>query len=171
MSKRINDVEAEIARVEAELAALEEEEEEEEEEGDGDGDGGELVLRSLENERIAPLAASQLPAPRRKIRREFEPGTLERARALVERAPSSEKIKVPFACRLCAFRGESLEEFEKHRKSQLHRAASKLYKEASFCALCRVQCTSPVELERHVSSKKHTERASREGVAKPEPGV
>mmetsp|Transcript_5219 Transcript_5219/g.15859 ORF Transcript_5219/g.15859 Transcript_5219/m.15859 type:complete len:174 (-) Transcript_5219:450-971(-) len=148
-------VDEEIAKLEAELAEL-----------DDDDDG--LILSSMRDERIAPLPSSQLPAPQcrkpkpergtEKRQRDVDPALLARARELVARAPTSEKAKIPFACRLCAFRGADLDEFEAHRRSPLHGLASRLYKEASYCKLCRVQTTSPLELKTHLVSKKHTER-------------
>lgn len=162
--KLAGSVDEEIARLEAELAQLEDEEDE------GEVSSSGLILTSLQNQRIPPLPKHQLPASqcrepsgakKRKSKQSIEkddPVLLEKARALVQRAPKCEKLKIPFACRLCAFRGQSLEEFEHHRLSRLHIFATKLYKESSYCKLCRVQCTSPLELETHVSSKKHAER-------------
>lgn len=148
-------VDEEIAKLEAELKELEDDDESESEE---DGEG--LILSSLRKERIAPLPATMLPAAQcgksRGVKKNSE--LLEQARRLVERASTSEKTKTPFACRLCAFVGNTLAAFEEHRQSPLHAIATKLYKEASYCKLCRVQCTSPLELERHLASKKHKER-------------
>lgn len=165
-------VDEEIARLEAELAQLEDKGEDEgEDEYNEEASSSGLILSSLQDQRIPPLPAHQLPAAqcrdtsggakKRKVKQSLEtddPALLDKARALVEKAPKCEKLKIPFACRLCAFRGQSLEEFDRHRHSRLHIFATKLYKESSYCKLCRVQCTSPLELETHVSSKKHAER-------------
>ena len=40
----------------------------------------------------------------------------------------------------------------------MHLVATKLWREASACALCRVQTTSPNELAVHLTCKKHKER-------------
>lgn len=135
-------IDDEISRLEAQLAELEEEEK----------------FVSLEDERIPPLPASQLPAPPRQKKAKTTGALLAAAKKLVENAVLSEKVKVPFACRLCAFRGTCLEDLETHRKSPLHRMAEREYREQSFCKLCRVQCTSPLELKTHTVSKKHRER-------------
>lgn len=142
MSRKKRTIDDEISRLEAQLADLDEEEK----------------LVSLEDERIPPLPPSQLPAPPRAKKAKSSGALLSAAKKLVEDAVASEKVKIPFACRLCAFRGSSLDELEIHRKSPLHRMASKLYREESYCKLCRVQCTSPLELKTHTVSKKHRER-------------
>lgn len=137
--KRLNE---KIAKLEAELDVHESE------------DG--MVWSSMPNDRIAPLPIHSLPAKKPK-----KEGLVEAARRIVERAGTSAKTKEPFACRLCAFRGADLKEYERHRKSDLHKLASKMYKDASYCSLCRVQCTSPAELTVHLSRKKHLEMLAR----------
>ena len=121
---------------------------------------GGAVIASLASERIPALPAHLLPrctsapAPRK------GPSPLAaEAQALVDRFLATEKRKgVPFACRLCAFQGESLEAWKAHCDTKLHCAATTLFKRRSFCQECRVQCTSPAELETHRRSKKHQER-------------
>mmetsp|Transcript_440 Transcript_440/g.1150 ORF Transcript_440/g.1150 Transcript_440/m.1150 type:complete len:216 (+) Transcript_440:72-719(+) len=168
-------VDEEIARLEAELEAADDTAGDDEKD---DVDDDALIFSSLESERIAPLPASQLPAahcrkptkrPRtlegRQERRgpAADPAVVAQARRLVDAAGATEKVKIPFACRLCNFRGADLDDFEAHRASQLHVVATRLYKEASFCGLCRVQCTSPLELRTHTVSKKHQERLAGNG--------
>ncbi|KAH8094270.1 hypothetical protein JL720_4264 [Aureococcus anophagefferens] len=149
----------------------------------GDDDGAvapavvaEGVLASLRDERIAPLAPHLLPqvsAKRARRRGTLGPGgtrgrvraacpaVVDEARKLVAAAAASEKVKRPFACRLCAFAGDDLASFEAHRDTELHKVATKVWQDASYCKLCRAQCTSPNELAVHLRSKKHLERSRR----------
>ena len=136
------------------------------------------VLASLRDERIAPLAPHLLPQvsakraaaaaraehskrPKRGPEAAFAaacPAVVDEARKLVAAAAASEKVKRPFACRLCAFAGDDLAAFEAHRDTELHKIATKVWQDASYCKLCRAQCTSPNELAVHLRSKKHLER-------------
>mmetsp|Transcript_15007 Transcript_15007/g.44816 ORF Transcript_15007/g.44816 Transcript_15007/m.44816 type:complete len:184 (-) Transcript_15007:52-603(-) len=169
-------VDDEIARLEAELADDGSDSDDESVEAEVVADG---VLASLESERIAPLPAHLLPQQPTKKRQSQPPGDprkrakgpealfraappeqIAAARALVAAAAKSEKIKAPFWCRLCAFRGADLEAYQAHIATPLHLIATKLWKEASACALCRVQTTSPNELAVHLKSKKHLERVA-----------
>ena len=141
------------------------------------------VLASLREERIAPLPSHLLPQVSEKKRAAADraagggaaaakrprhgpeaafaaaaPAVVAEARKLVAAAARSEKVKLPFACRLCAFKGPSLEAFDAHRETELHKVATKVWKDESYCKMCRSQCTSPNELEIHLKSKKHLER-------------
>ena len=181
------DYDEQIAALEAELADLDDDDESDSEANapgaDYDSDGSDgiedprgdgLVLSSLCAERIPALQAHQLPAVRcakpgaaaaraggaNAGPRRIEPAPELRARALalVEAYAKSEKLKVPFACRLCAFVGETVEALERHRRAPLHVLATEVFKSSSFCKVCRAQCTSPVELTTHLTSKRHLER-------------
>ncbi|KAJ1451962.1 hypothetical protein M885DRAFT_487214 [Pelagophyceae sp. CCMP2097] len=136
---------------------------------------GGLIISSLSKARIPPLAAHLLPASKCKGsitsldangKTVFRPApkkkspVVDLAQKLVDAALTSTKNKVPFSCRLCAFTGAALEDFEKHKKTLLHGVATRLWTDQSYCRLCRAQCTSPLELRVHLTSKKHLERLS-----------
>ncbi len=151
---------------------------------DSDDDGGDVrpkkvargVLASLVDDRIPPLPAHLLPqAPPKK--RHFDgppprtrPGTpdaafaraspaqLQQAHRLVDACAASEKVKRELYCRLCAFQGSDLADLERHRRSDLHMVATRVWRDRSYCKLCRVQTTSPNELAVHLTCKKHKER-------------
>ena len=134
------------------------------------------VLASLVDDRIPPLPAHLLPqAPPKK--RHFDgppprtkPGTpdaafaraspaqLQQAHRLVDACAASEKVKRELYCRLCAFQGADLADLERHRRSDLHLLATRVWRDRSYCKLCRVQTTSPNELAVHLKCKKHKER-------------
>ena len=134
------------------------------------------VLASLVDDRIPPLPAHLLPqAPPKK--RHFDgppqrtkPGTpegafaraspaqLQQAHRLVDACAASEKVKRELYCRLCAFQGSDLADLERHRRSDLHLLATRVWRDRSYCKLCRVQTTSPNELAVHLTCKKHKER-------------
>ena len=134
------------------------------------------VLASLVDDRIPPLPAHLLPqAPPKK--RHFDgppqrtrPGTpdaalaraspaqVQEAHRLVDACAASEKVKRELYCRLCAFQGSDLADLERHRRSDLHLLATRVWRDRSYCKLCRVQTTSPNELAVHLTCKKHKER-------------
>ena len=172
-----------IALLEAELAR-ESSDSDSSDESDDDSDSGDVrpkkvargVLASLVDDRIPPLPAHLLPqAPPKK--RHFDgppqrtkPGTpdaafaraspaqLQQAHRLVDACAASEKVKRELYCRLCAFQGSDLADLERHRRSDLHLLATRVWRDRSYCKLCRVQTTSPNELAVHLTCKKHKER-------------
>ena len=172
-----------IALLEAELAR-ESSDSDSSDESDDDSDSGDVrpkkvargVLASLVDDRIPPLPAHLLPqAPPKK--RHFDgppqrtkPGTpdaafaraspaqLQQAHRLVDACAASEKVKRELYCRLCAFQGADLADLERHRRSDLHLLATRVWRDRSYCKLCRVQTTSPNELAVHLTCKKHKER-------------
>ena len=172
-----------IALLEAELAR-ESSDSDSSDESDDESDSGDVrpkkvargVLASLVDDRIPPLPAHLLPqAPPKK--RHFDgppqrtrPGTpdaafaraspaqLQQAHRLVDACAASEKVKRELYCRLCAFQGADLADLERHRRSDLHLLATRVWRDRSYCKLCRVQTTSPNELAVHLTCKKHKER-------------
>ena len=172
-----------IALLEAELAreSSDSDSDGSDDESDDDGDVkpkkvARGVLASLVDDRIPPLPAHLLPqAPPKK--RHFDgppqrnkPGTpdaafaraspaqLQQAHRLVDACAASEKVKRELYCRLCAFQGSDLADLERHRRSDLHMVATRVWRDRSYCKLCRVQTTSPNELAVHLTCKKHKER-------------
>ena len=172
-----------IALLEAELAR-ESSDSDSDSSDESDDDDGDVrpkkvargVLASLVDDRIPPLPAHLLPqAPPKK--RHFDgppqrtkPGTpdaafaraspaqLQQAHRLVDACAASEKVKRELYCRLCAFQGTDLADLERHRRSDLHMVAPRVWRDRSYCKLCRVQTTSPNELAVHLTCKKHKER-------------
>ena len=172
-----------IALLEAELAR-ESSDSDSDGSDDSDDESGDVrpkkvargVLASLVDDRIPPLPAHLLPqAPPKK--RHFDgppqrtrPGTpdaafaraspaqLQEAHRLVDACAASEKVKRELYCRLCAFQGADLADLERHRRSDLHLLATRVWRDRSYCKLCRVQTTSPNELAVHLTCKKHKER-------------
>ena len=170
-----------IALLEAELARESSDSDSSDESDDETGDVrpkkvARGVLASLVDDRIPPLPAHLLPqAPPKK--RHFDgppqrtrPGTpdaafaraspaqLQQAHRLVDACAASEKVKRELYCRLCAFQGSDLADLERHRRSDLHLLATRVWRDRSYCKLCRVQTTSPNELAVHLTCKKHKER-------------
>ena len=170
-----------IALLEAELARESSDSDSSDESDDETGDVrpkkvARGVLASLVDDRIPPLPAHLLPqAPPKK--RHFDgppqrtrPGTpdaafaraspaqLQEAHRLVDACAASEKVKRELYCRLCAFQGTDLADLERHRRSDLHLLATRVWRDRSYCKLCRVQTTSPNELAVHLTCKKHKER-------------
>ena len=170
-----------IALLEAELARESSDSDSSDESDDETGDVrpkkvARGVLASLVDDRIPPLPAHLLPqAPPKK--RHFDgppqrtrPGTpdaafaraspaqLQQAHRLVDACAASEKVKRELYCRLCAFQGADLADLERHRRSDLHLLATRVWRDRSYCKLCRVQTTSPNELAVHLTCKKHKER-------------
>ena len=170
-----------IALLEAELARESSDSDSSDESDDESGDVrpkkvARGVLASLVDDRIPPLPAHLLPqAPPKK--RHFDgppqrtkPGTpdaafaraspaqLQQAHRLVDACAASEKVKRELYCRLCAFQGADLADLERHRRSDLHLLATRVWRDRSYCKLCRVQTTSPNELAVHLTCKKHKER-------------
>ena len=92
--------------------------------------------------------------------------SVDRFRRQVAAAAKSEKVKVPFACRLCGFVGADIAALEAHRKTPLHMITTKVWRDRSACRLCRVQTTSPNELAVHLTSKKHKERLAQVNAAR-----
>jgi hypothetical protein len=86
------------------------------------------------------------------------PAQLQEAHRLVDACAASEKVKRELYCRLCAFQGSDLADLERHRRSDLHLLATRVWRDRSYCKLCRVQTTSPNELAVHLTCKKHKER-------------
>ena len=173
-----------IALLEAELARESSDSDSSDGSDDDSDDDGDVrpkkvargVLASLVDDRIPPLPAHLLPqAPPKK--RHFDgppprskPGTpdaafaraspaqLQQAHRLVDACAASEKVKRELYCRLCAFQGSDLADLERHRRSDLHLLATRVWRDRSYCKLCRVQTTSPNELAVHLTCKKHKER-------------
>lgn len=71
--------------------------------------------------------------------------------------PSSSERR-PFWCRICRFQGTSLEDFNAHKQSELHIAASKKERKMSYCNLCRKQFTSPDQLKEHLDGAAHKQK-------------
>ena len=69
--------------------------------------------------------------------------------------------KLPFFCRVCRFKGGSVEDLERHRMSAEHASACELERKMSFCKLCRKQFTSPDQLKGHLTGKSHIERLAK----------
>ena len=173
-----------IALLEAELARESSDSDSDGSDDESDDESGDVrpkkvargVLASLVDDRIPPLPAHLLPqAPPKK--RHFDgppprskPGTpdaafaraspaqLQQAHRLVDACAASEKVKRELYCRLCAFQGSDLADLERHRRSDLHMVATRVWRDRSYCKLCRVQTTSPNELAVHLTCKKHKER-------------
>jgi uncharacterized small protein (DUF1192 family) len=173
-----------IALLEAELARESSDSDSDSSDDESDDETGDVrpkkvargVLASLVDDRIPPLPAHLLPqAPPKK--RHFDgppqrtkPGTadgafaraspaqLQQAHRLVDACAASEKVKRELYCRLCAFQGSDLADLERHRRSDLHLLATRVWRDRSYCKLCRVQTTSPNELAVHLTCKKHKER-------------
>ena len=173
-----------IALLEAELARESSDSDSDGSDDDSDDESGDVkprkvargVLASLVDDRIPPLPAHLLPqAPPKK--RHFDgppprtrPGTpdaafaraspaqVQQAHRLVDACAASEKVKRELYCRLCAFQGTDLADLERHRRSDLHMVATRVWRDRSYCKLCRVQTTSPNELAVHLTCKKHKER-------------
>ena len=66
--------------------------------------------------------------------------------------------KIPFYCRICRFKGESLLEFNTHKNTSEHQLASDIELRMSYCKLCRKQFTSPAQLREHLMAKPHKEK-------------
>ncbi|KAJ1461236.1 hypothetical protein M885DRAFT_508132 [Pelagophyceae sp. CCMP2097] len=143
---------------------------------------GGLIISSLSKARIPPLAAHLLPASKcsGSITSMDATGKRPSARSLRRSRPSStsrrSSTKCPFpaaSARSRAPRSRTLENIRR-RCSQCaapcRRAVSwrilelgvvtRLWTDQSHCRLCRAQCTRPLELRVHLTSKKYLERLS-----------
>ena len=76
---------------------------------------------------------------------------------LVNYQPSSAERR-PFWCRICRIQSSDINEFESHKKSEMHAVAERMERKMSFCNLCKKQFTSPDQLKEHVKGKSHIER-------------
>lgn len=136
-------------------------------------DEGILCLSTLKNERIERLPSKHLPkivasknsnteAARQKKRTAVQSSGLEKAVQEVLRGyvPRSAE-RLPFYCRVCQTQFSNEDEFFEHRQSQFHTAAAEAERKASYCKLCRKQLTSPAQMKEHLASAPHKERLER----------
>lgn len=71
--------------------------------------------------------------------------------------PASQE-KLPFYCRVCQFRGLSIEEFAEHKLTESHNSARCIEQSLTFCKVCKKQFTSPDQMKEHLKGKAHSER-------------
>ena len=179
---RISELDSEIARLEAELAAAEDESEssssDDEDNSDSDssasgaGHGAIISSNWAESERIAPLPKKSLPAASCSVSVGQKRAT-KRARVTHNPPPTrtvpdwlDPSLYVPsqnreLYCRVCVFQASSIEELQEHRRSPAHISKERAEAAHTFCKLCKKQFTSVAQLAEHKKGKWHIMRAQR----------
>jgi hypothetical protein len=178
----VEDIDAEIARLERELAKDDDSDSDEESGEDADEDGSHdeeqpavLSLSKFSDDRVQHLPAAALPEPgkydssgmpikkkkKRKVDNDGSAASSGLEQAVKEvlsgyQARSSERL--PFYCRFCAKQYDNETEFFAHKSQDFHKAALEAERKATYCKLCRVQLTSPVQMQEHLKSRPHKER-------------
>jgi len=148
------DLDDEIARLEAELAAKDDDSDSECE--SSETNPGHMIIKTplTDDDIIAPLGSKHLPTiAKKKQPVQFEKHIQDKKEwATVDASKVSQKSKaekqaelkayirgyepserVPFACRLCGFQGSSVDELTMHRSSKEHKEKAELEQKACFC--------------------------------------
>lgn len=181
------DLDEEIRRLEAELAADDDDSSSDSsssrsDDDDLSDDGDEkrpaspqvLCLSVVKDDRIEALPNKLLPsnkkrtlknvdgetAPKKRKERkpEIEPGLKKAVQEVLDGYVARSAERLPFYCRVCAKQYSNEEQFFAHKETDFHAAAIEMERKASYCKLCRKQLTSPAQLKEHLSSRPHEER-------------
>eukprot|EP01029_Cantina_marsupialis_P013238 TRINITY_DN2928_c0_g1_i1.p2 TRINITY_DN2928_c0_g1~~TRINITY_DN2928_c0_g1_i1.p2 ORF type:complete len:262 (+),score=53.58 TRINITY_DN2928_c0_g1_i1:1085-1870(+) len=165
----MNDLDAQIAALEAGL-------DESESESDDDNvltdlSSDEDLDESIEEEEL-PKEKNEYPCVFCKMQFtsmrslvEHQHGRRHREMIALKKGLSFNEKRKELCCRPCEITFESLEEFENHRKSTEHNKGVKAYRWKSYCQDCKKQFTSPEQLVEHEKGKahKHMKRRSARG--------
>jgi len=179
------DIDEEINRLEAELQS-DSNSDSDDDSDECEEKSGIICLSEFSKERIVPLPNIALPSNKRKKlkaidsaegerkpkkrkrskeERTFEPvnnqnstGLRDAVKELLDGYVARSSQKIPFYCRVCAIQSKDLNDFQSHKKTELHIAAVKAERKACYCRLCQKQFTSPAQMKEHLLSKPHRQK-------------
>ena len=177
---RISELDDEIARLEAELAAAESSSDSSSSDSEGSdgsdasasgvGNGAVIGSAWAESERIAPLPTHSLPAASCSVPVGQKRGA-KRMRPSARTVPDwlDPSLYKPsqnreLYCRVCVFQASSVEELQEHRRDPAHIRKEAAEATHTFCKLCKKQFTSVAQLAEHKKGKWHLMREQRGGL-------